>query len=287
MSLWTVKAVFFTTDATTVVAPTAFEAVSEYLIDGNFAFVVVVHQEWQKARGIRAVNQSAELRRSVRTCSLCWPCKHARVRTLRTKLGVSRQRLATWYCGEIPRAKLQKVSSEDRRTTFRVQAVNQSTEECLNTQGRAEHLTAETHLLFEVVMAICHPHGIAEEVLLFEEMMATNHPLGIGFLHLVIPPNFQEDETWLRETLENRYRSLSARETRPYCVWTGLLSAAPESLMVVLEDVIALLRQRNTCSLCSPVELTAEICRLFVTSHSREVSIRISTRCLCNSAIIP
>ena len=34
----------------------------------------------------------------------------------------------TWYCGEIPRAKLQKVSSEDRRTTFRVQAVNQSTE---------------------------------------------------------------------------------------------------------------------------------------------------------------
>ena len=85
--------------------------------------------------------------------------------------------------------------------------------ECLNTQGRAEHLTAETHLLFEVVMAICHPPGIAEEVLLFEEMMATNHPLGIaGFLHFVIPPNFQEDETWLRETLENRYRSLSAEK---------------------------------------------------------------------------
>ena len=34
----------------------------------------------------------------------------------------------TWYCGESPRAKLQRVSSEDRRTTFRVQAVNQSTE---------------------------------------------------------------------------------------------------------------------------------------------------------------
>ena len=33
-----------------------------------------------------------------------------------------------WYCGEVPSAKLQKVSSEDRRTTFRVQAVNQSTE---------------------------------------------------------------------------------------------------------------------------------------------------------------
>ena len=59
---------------------------------------------------------------------MCWHCKPARVRTLRTKLGVSRQRLVTWYCGEIPRAKLQKVSSEDRRTTFRVQAVNQSTE---------------------------------------------------------------------------------------------------------------------------------------------------------------
>ena len=29
------------------------------------------------------------------TCALCWPCKPARVRTLRTKLGVSRQRLAT------------------------------------------------------------------------------------------------------------------------------------------------------------------------------------------------
>ena len=40
--------------------------------------------------------------------------------------------------------------------------------ECLNTQGRAEHLTAETHLLFEVVMAICHPPGIAEEVLLHQ-----------------------------------------------------------------------------------------------------------------------
>ena len=54
----------------------------------------------------------------------------------------------------------------------------------MNTQGRAVHLTAEIHLLFEVVMAICHPPGIAEEVLLFEEMMATNHPLGIaGFLH--------------------------------------------------------------------------------------------------------
>ena len=62
-------------------------------------------------------------------------------------------------------------------------------------------------------MAICHPPGIAEEVLLFEEMMATNHPLGIaGFLHFVIPPNFQEDETLLRETLENRGRSLSAEK---------------------------------------------------------------------------
>ena len=44
---------FFTTDATTVVAPTASEAVSEYMFDGNFVFVVVVHQEWQRARGIR------------------------------------------------------------------------------------------------------------------------------------------------------------------------------------------------------------------------------------------
>ena len=73
-----------------------------------------------------------------------------------------------------------------------------------------------------------------------------------------------------------------------------------QSLSHFLEDVIALLRQRNTCSLCSPVEaceslntldraahLTAETCRLFVTSHSREVSIRDSTRCLRNSAIIP
>ena len=52
-------------------------------------------------------------------------------------------------------------------------------------------------------MAICHPPGIAEEVLLFEEMMATNHPLGIaGFLHFVVPPNFQEDETLLRENLK-------------------------------------------------------------------------------------
>ena len=34
----------------------------------------------------------------------------------------------TWYCGESPRAKLQKVSSEERRTPFRGQAVNQSTE---------------------------------------------------------------------------------------------------------------------------------------------------------------
>ena len=34
----------------------------------------------------------------------------------------------TWYCGESPRAKLQRVSSEDRRTAFRGQAVNQSTE---------------------------------------------------------------------------------------------------------------------------------------------------------------
>ena len=45
-------------------------------------------------------------------------------------------------------------------------------------------------------MANCQPPRIAEEVLLFEEMMATNHPLGIaGFLHFVIPPNFQEGET--------------------------------------------------------------------------------------------
>ena len=29
------------------------------------------------------------------TSALCWPCQPARVRTLRTKLGVSRQRLAT------------------------------------------------------------------------------------------------------------------------------------------------------------------------------------------------
>ena len=77
-----------------------------------------------------------------------------------------------------------------------------------------------------------------------------------------------------------------------------------ECLMVatchLLEDVIALHRQRNTCSLCSPVEaceslntldrvvhLTAETCQLFVTSHSRGESIRDSTRCLRNSAIIP
>ena len=33
----------------------------------------------------------------------------------------------TWYCGEIPRAKLQRVSSEDCRTPFREQAANQST----------------------------------------------------------------------------------------------------------------------------------------------------------------
>ena len=79
--------------------------------------------------------------------------------------------------------------------------------ECLNTQGRAEHLTAETHHPFEVVMTICHPPGIAEEVLLFEEMMATIHPLGIAG-----PPNFQEDETLFRETLENRGRSLSAEK---------------------------------------------------------------------------
>ena len=84
----------------------------------------------------------------------------------------------------------------------------------MNTQGRAEHLTAETHLLFEVVMTICYPPDIAEEVLLFEEMMATIHPLGIagGFLHLAIPPNFQEDEILFRETLENRGRSLSAEK---------------------------------------------------------------------------
>ena len=55
----------------TVVAPTAFEAVSEYMFEGNFVFVVVVHQEWLRARGIRAVNQSAELRRSVRTRFPC------------------------------------------------------------------------------------------------------------------------------------------------------------------------------------------------------------------------
>ena len=63
-------------------------------------------------------------------------------------------------------------------------------------------------------MTICYPPGIAEEVLLFEEMMATIHPLGIagGFLHFVIPPNFQEDETLFRETLENRGRSLSAEK---------------------------------------------------------------------------
>ena len=34
----------------------------------------------------------------------------------------------TWYCGESPRAKLQRVSSEDRRTPFRGQVVKQSTE---------------------------------------------------------------------------------------------------------------------------------------------------------------
>ena len=86
--------------------------------------------------------------------------------------------------------------------------------ECLNTQGRAKHLTAETHYPFEVVMTICHPPGIAEEVLLFDEMMATIHPLGFagGFLHFVIPPNFQEDETLFRETPENRGRSLSAEK---------------------------------------------------------------------------
>ena len=126
MSLWTVKAVFFTTDATTVVAPTAFEAVSEYLIDGNFAFVVVVHQEWQRARGIRVFP---------------WPCKHARVRTLRTKLGVSRQRLANslrslhspgiteyglrWFSSQ---QRNHSVNAHLRASTERVQAVDQSTE---------------------------------------------------------------------------------------------------------------------------------------------------------------
>ena len=33
----------------------------------------------------------------------------------------------TWYCGESPRAKLQRVSSKDRRTPFRGQVVKQST----------------------------------------------------------------------------------------------------------------------------------------------------------------
>ena len=69
------------------------------------------------------------------TCALCRPCKPARVRTLRTKLGVSRQRLATssrshhspGIAEKVPRAKLQKVSSEDRRTLFLGQAVNQRT----------------------------------------------------------------------------------------------------------------------------------------------------------------
>ena len=73
-----------------------------------------------------------------------------------------------------------------------------------------------------------------------------------------------------------------------------------QSLSHFLEDVIALLRQRNTCSLCSPVEaceslntlvravhLMAETCQLFVTSHSRGESMRDSTRCLRNSTIIP
>ena len=34
----------------------------------------------------------------------------------------------TWYCGESPRSKLQRVSSEDLRTTVRRQAMNQSAE---------------------------------------------------------------------------------------------------------------------------------------------------------------
>ena len=66
-----------------------------------------------------------------------------------------------------------------------------------------------------------------------------------------------------------------------------------QSLSHFLEDVFALLRQRNTSSLCSPVEackslntldravhLTAETCQLFVTSHSRGESLR-------NSSFIP
>ena len=43
----------------------------------------------------RIVTFFVTLFRQRNTRALCWPCKHARVRTLRTKLGVSRQRLAT------------------------------------------------------------------------------------------------------------------------------------------------------------------------------------------------
>ena len=72
-----------------------------------------------------------------------------------------------------------------------------------------------------------------EEVLLFEEMIATNHTLGIaGFLHFFIPPNFQEDETLLRETLENRCRSLSAEKHVHIVSGQVDCQAAAESLMV-------------------------------------------------------
>ena len=74
--------------------------------------------------------------------ALCWAGKPAKVRTLRTKLGVSLRddidfavsegldgmKVAQRRCGESPRSKLQRVSSEDLRTPVLGQAVNQSAE---------------------------------------------------------------------------------------------------------------------------------------------------------------
>ena len=54
--------------------------------------------------------------------------------------------------------------------------------------------------------------------------------------HFVILPNYEEDETVLRETLENFGCSLS--QQRNTCAWYPLKILA------------ALVRQRNTCELC-------------------------------------
>ena len=109
-----------------------------------------------------------------------------------------------------------------------------------NTQGRAEHLTAAPPFRFRD--ATCHPPGIAGDVAetssntqrAFRQLWKKYGGVFIGretHVHRVVPGGPRGSE---------RSRQKAER-----------LTAAPGHLV---DDMIALLRQRNTSTLCWPLE---------------------------------